>query len=561
MKYSSIAQAHDFLSQISMLNFLLSIILIVGLLETSGQEAFCRKENNENVPRSRFPLEPPQRHIPWIWDAVLSHDGSYVEATAISRNACKFNVTRWKRISNKYPQYTEQFGGGLDSSILVPFDINYDYARGTRTNPGLMDKHVVCAFIKNGEVVSRITSRRIEDEDSAEMSTMQIRCPVPYKKEWTHLRLERKLTQGDYIDRVRQNYTDMFPVCRMKSYHNNNNNIAATTDFANKSPYPPFQASRDHKLPLGKHTATGQYSLAVCTATSRSVREELVEWIEYHKLMGVDHFYIYNTAIEYNQQQLPNTIKDYIRNGSVTVVSWPYSNCVDGMGAGRWVHYLDNGDSTFFQPPRAIAQTAALASCYSRYRSTTKWMAHIDDDEFLAINFGKSFGGRRVKTLVELVERISEMNPSTRAVYFKPLNIVECPGDSSVRKASKVLPRFGRWQTARAGVDWEGKMIMRSEAVGMFFVHYMTLRESGNWDREARELSHQEGAVLHYKTPPEVSGNIFGGYLPLDVQGIPKDCHYRDSKIAMNGTVFRRKMTSLIIPYVEINYQMHVDPY
>ncbi len=59
------------------------------------------------------------------------------------------------------------------------------------------------------------------------------------------------------------------------------------------------------------------------------------------------------------------------------------------MGSGRFVTYLPNTveqqqqQQRFFQPPRAVAHTAALASCYSRFRHAAEWIGHVDDDEFL----------------------------------------------------------------------------------------------------------------------------------------------------------------------------------
>lgn len=98
-------------------------------------------------------------------------------------------------------------------------------------------------------------------------------------------------------------------------------------------------------------------------------RENLVEWIEFHLLIGVQHFFIYDTA-----QQVPSAtsltqlLGDYIQDGLVTVVTWSFSNCVRNMASGDWILWFEKGQKQLkgLQPPRAIAQSAALASCYSR---------------------------------------------------------------------------------------------------------------------------------------------------------------------------------------------------
>ena len=98
-------------------------------------------------------------------------------------------------------------------------------------------------------------------------------------------------------------------------------------------------------------------------------RKNLVEWIEFHLLIGVQHFYLYDTS-----QQLPSSpslaqlLEDYIKDGLVTVVAWSFSNCVRNMASGDWILWFEKGKNQLngLQPPRAISQSAALASCYSR---------------------------------------------------------------------------------------------------------------------------------------------------------------------------------------------------
>ena len=62
--------------------------------------------------------------------------------------------------------------------------------------------------------------------------------------------------------------------------------------------------------------------MSVCTATARSNRRELVEWIEYHRLAGIEHFFIYNTATHNQQNDIKQTLKDYIKEDIVTVIPW-----------------------------------------------------------------------------------------------------------------------------------------------------------------------------------------------------------------------------------------------
>jgi hypothetical protein len=55
-------------------------------------------------------------------------------------------------------------------------------------------------------------------------------------------------------------------------------------------------------------------------------------------------------------------------------VAWPYQNCVKGFASGRVVHWDEPGIRGWhiLLPPKPIAQTGALASCYSRFKHTSK---------------------------------------------------------------------------------------------------------------------------------------------------------------------------------------------
>lgn len=337
-------------------------------LDTDG--AFCNGFQKDYY-HKRFPVDLPDKHIPWVWEAVESSDRKIVEIAVISRNACKFNYTEWKYLVNRFPMHANQLGDGLDGNIYVETDPLYNYV-GTNHHlddeelrEGILNRYVTCLFVdKEDNIVFSERSLRIADDDIAELATLQIRCPAPPSNvSWYHMRLERlnNYKQGT------NSSTAAFPVCRSNQLHSSVTN-----------------SEKRHKI-------------SVCTATARKSRSHFVEWIEYHRLMGIDHFYIYDTTdiehIQYNRDNnvlsIMDILSDYIWENVVTVIKWPYSNCVRNMASGRWVSYnLINGSrnsstNKYFFPPRAIAQTAALSSCYMRFKGVSDWIAHIDDDEFL----------------------------------------------------------------------------------------------------------------------------------------------------------------------------------
>lgn len=76
------------------------------------------------------------------------------------------------------------------------------------------------------------------------------------------------------------------------------------------------------------------------------------EWIEYYKLIGIDHFYLYNNNSEDNYFE---TLKEYIEEGNVTLIEWP-------------------------QIP---GQLPAYKNWYENYRKDCGYAAFVDLDELI----------------------------------------------------------------------------------------------------------------------------------------------------------------------------------
>ena len=78
----------------------------------------------------------------------------------------------------------------------------------------------------------------------------------------------------------------------------------------------------------------------------------LREWIEYHRMVGVEHFYLYNNDSTDNYQQ---SIGDYVNNGIVSL----------------------------FNIPGEKVQTQAYNHCLKIAKEESIWLAIIDLDEFI----------------------------------------------------------------------------------------------------------------------------------------------------------------------------------
>lgn len=105
-----------------------------------------------------------------------------------------------------------------------------------------------------------------------------------------------------------------------------------------------------------------EYKLTIC-AISQDESEFLKEWIEFHRIQGAEHFYIFDNSRFENYQDY---LKDYINQNIVTVIDWKPNN-----------------------PNFNTVQCEAYTTCLKFFGNKSKWMAFLDTDEFLFCKNGK----------------------------------------------------------------------------------------------------------------------------------------------------------------------------
>jgi hypothetical protein len=91
--------------------------------------------------------------------------------------------------------------------------------------------------------------------------------------------------------------------------------------------------------------------LSIC-AVYRDEAPYLREWVEFHRLVGVERFFLYNNdSVDDHREALA----PYLDDGSVTIHDWP-----------QWPAHVQTYDD-----------------CLKRHREDSRWIAFIDLDEFL----------------------------------------------------------------------------------------------------------------------------------------------------------------------------------
>jgi hypothetical protein len=112
-------------------------------------------------------------------------------------------------------------------------------------------------------------------------------------------------------------------------------------------------------LIAGKKIEKKKYYLSIC-AIFKDESKYFREWLEYHLLVGVEHFYLYNNLSDDNYLLV---LQPYIDAGLVTLIDWPLAK---------------------------QAQSSAYKDCFEHRQNETSWLAFIDLDEFIVPRYEAS---------------------------------------------------------------------------------------------------------------------------------------------------------------------------
>eukprot|EP00934_Nitzschia_sp_Nitz4_P008177 Nitzschia sp. Nitz4//scaffold88_size82704//57521//60269//NITZ4_005301-RA/size82704-augustus-gene-0.84-mRNA-1//-1//CDS//3329559521//8167//frame0 len=130
------------------------------------------------------------------------------------------------------------------------------------------------------------------------------------------------------------------------------------------------QLPKQHHLVSCLWTSTGYTTRGNRFAINDGQRR-LLEFISYHKMIGVDHFYLYDNsgAFSDDQDNSLNSIAQLFPD-DVTLINWPSKICNNNKA----------GDDS---PGERSSQYAAEASCRLRFGPHTNWIAQLDIDEYI----------------------------------------------------------------------------------------------------------------------------------------------------------------------------------
>ncbi len=138
---------------------------------------------------------------------------------------------------------------------------------------------------------------------------------------------------------------------------------AAEQLHASASPSEPEQAS-----PADSTLAGNGPRLVACTLMKNEV-PYLVEWIEFHRLMGFSHIAIYDDGSEDNAHLIESLYRQHGRD----YISYDRQHEYEG----------DLVPADDFKAHARMRRVEAAGSCLLKYKHLADWIVHLDIDEFM----------------------------------------------------------------------------------------------------------------------------------------------------------------------------------
>lgn len=196
---------------------------------------------------------------------------------------------------------------------------------------------------------------------------------------------------------------------------------------------------------------------------------EVIEWIEFNRLLGVSHFYFYNHTMSAN---LTCVLEDYISQGLVTVLDW-------------------NGPPLVSQKQiRTENMFASLNDCLYRGMHKHKYLAFLDFDEYLM--------PKKHDTLTELLQDIETQGANFSSILFRnAFFYLQWPDDGDALNSQLVTMKKTRRKKYLHSTRKRSKYICKPEKVVEVGNHFVW--ESRSPQMKQLTLGLDEGFLHHYR--------------------------------------------------------------
>ncbi len=250
----------------------------------------------------------------------------------------------------------------------------------------------------------------------------------------------------------------------------------------------------------------------------------LKEWIEFHRMAGVEHFWMYDNGSTDNWKEV---LDPYIQEGVIEVTYWP---C--------------NPDYNDWEQK----QIGAFQDGMKRACGRTTWVTMIDIDEFLF--------PRKNRTILEC---LNEHFSNVSAIFVNWRNFGT--GGVFINKGDPILFRLTACSLPSSSDNSVGKSIVRPEHVdidSVWYPHHFPLKAGCKY-------ANGDGQPLIFKeTNLETNGKHHSKFLCLNHYVLRDENFYRNSRLpkTKNRPLLEEHYVSFSLTkdFSIINYIKRVNP-
>ncbi len=252
-----------------------------------------------------------------------------------------------------------------------------------------------------------------------------------------------------------------------------------------------------------------KYNLSVC-AMFKNEAKHLREWIEYHHLIGVDHFYLYENGATDNFMKV---LRPYINKKIVTIIPWPDNiERQEGENLFKW------SLSTLIP---AYENAIVLHA-----KKETEWLVFLNVDEFLLPIDGtmtelltkyQDFPGIEIGT--EFFEAAKNMNP-LKSLVIESVDLTKAPKIDRVEEVKKMIFKPEQY----VGSNWAPYRCLFADQKEAVQLNKKTVRVNRYLNRNKRIISAKRKIFVDQRNvkPSELDEILNSGY---DVEDQQREIH------------------------------------
>ena len=217
----------------------------------------------------------------------------------------------------------------------------------------------------------------------------------------------------------------------------------------------------------------------------RTIAYDLVEWVEYYRLMGVDHFVVYN----FTSDPLTDSVLNYyVAQGYLDVIQWHVPKHI--IPKRHYYNLAKHNDL------HTAGQFAMHNDFLYRVFWSTEYVVNVDLDEFLVPMHG-------LKNFRELVDKQPEACEYLIRNTLVPTDITQTSKDFPNRDLAekyhlKTLPHRRR-RNYVFKERWKTKYIAHTKCAQTLWLHYVIEKRPSEFQQKRHVIDTNQSLVFHYR--------------------------------------------------------------